>query len=100
MIDLQQLMQQQLKSQIDKQEEKIESCEKKEEKEENDNLLQKMQDENNNVKKMFEDSEKKTIIETRNSANWELQKDKIIAARKLKAQKERLYTIREEMSSE
>lgn len=49
---------------------------------------------------MFEDSEKKTIIETRNSANWELQKDKIIAARKLKAQKERLYTIREEMSTE
>jgi len=44
-----------------------------------------MEKENENVKKMMDDAEKKTITEARSVSDWEMQKQKIIAERKLKA---------------
>lgn len=64
---------------MDKQEEDVKGCEKKANKEENKDLLKKMEVENENVKKMMEDAEKKTITVARDEADWEMQKEKIIA---------------------
>ena len=79
---------------MDKQEGDVKGCEKKSKKIQDKEILKKMEKENENEKKMMDDVEKKTIMEARSEADWEMEKEKIIAQRKLKAQKERIFTIR------
>jgi len=38
-----------------------------------------MESENENVKKMMDEAEKKTIMEARSEADWEMEKEKMIA---------------------
>lgn len=46
-----------------------------------------METEKKAVEEEFKKSEKTTILATRSKANFQMEKDKIIAARKLKAEK-------------
>lgn len=44
-----------------------------------------MEDEKQDMENEFKETEKATILKTRGRANFQMEKDKIIAARKLKA---------------
>ena len=79
---------------MQKQEDDVKGCQKKADKEEQKDILKKMETENENVEKMMEEAENKTITVARDQADWEMQKEKIIAQRKLKAQREKVFTIR------
>ena len=59
-----------------------------------------MQYEKEDMENEFKATEKETIMKTRSKANFQMEKDKIIAARKLKAQKERLFLLKEKIGKE
>lgn len=83
--DLTELMQLQLKSAVDTEKKQEKACVKSEATAEKKELIRKMETEKKNVEEDFKKTEKTTILHTRSKANFQMEKDKIIAARKLKA---------------
>lgn len=98
--DLQELMQIQIKSQVDTEKKQEKACTKSEAKAEGKAIIDKMVEEKDKIQEEFKETEKETILKTRSKANFQMEKDKIIAARKLKAQKERLFVIKEKIGKE
>lgn len=83
--DLTELMQLQLKSAVDTEKKQEKACVKSEATAEKKELIRKMETEKKDVEEEFKKTEKTTIMHTRSKANFQMEKDKIIAARKLKA---------------
>lgn len=83
--DLTELMQLQLKSAVDTEKKQEKACVKSEATAEKKELIRKMETEKKNVEEDFKKTEKTTILHTRSKANFQMEKDKLIAARKLKA---------------
>jgi hypothetical protein len=52
---------------------------------ENKQIIKKMQFEKDDMENEFKATQKETIMKTRSKANFQMEKDKLIAARKLKA---------------
>lgn len=98
--DLQELMQIQIKGQVDSEKKQEKACTKSEAKAEGKALINKMTEEKKEIQEEFKETEKETILKTRSKANFQMEKDKIIAARKLKAQKERLFLLKEKIGKE
>lgn len=100
LTDLTELMQLQLKNAVDAEKKQEKACVKSEATAEKKELIRKMETEKKAVEEDFKKTEKTTILHTRSKANFQMEKDKIIAARKLKAQKERLFLLKEKIGKE
>lgn len=98
--DLQEMMQIQLKNQVETEQKQQSDCVKNEMKAENKEIIKKMETEKEDMENEFKSTQKETIMKTRSKANFQMEKDKVIAGRKLKAQKERLFVIKEKIGKE
>lgn len=94
------MMQIQLKNQVETEQKQQSDCVKNEMKAENKEIIKKMETEKEDMENEFKSTQKETIMKTRSKANFQMEKDKVIAGRKLKAQKERLFVIKEKIGKE
>lgn len=85
MQDLDELMSQSLKKEVESEKRQEKDCVKQEIKAEKKEIIKKMEDEKKDMENEFKETEKATILKTRGRANFQMEKDKMIAARKLKA---------------
>lgn len=98
LADLEESMQKRLMDEVENEKRKEVMCQKDEQKQETKRLVQKMQKEKEEVKGDMLDSAKKAILGSRNRESFQLKKDQMVAGRKLKAQKERLFLLKEKLS--
>ncbi len=92
--DLEESMQKRLLDEVENEKKKEAACQKDEQKEESKRLVRKMASEQAEAKTEMVDSARKAILGSRSRESFQLKKDQLVAGRKLKAQKERLFLLK------